>query len=547
MRVDVKPVTPALPWTAALATGLEAVDRQHQRLLDIFNEAVASHSASGTSEQRADVLLASLVDYTNYHFREEAQLMRRWAVDPAHQNVHRREHAQFIRFLDQTRGMVDRYPQDAVRDALTVLTQWLVFHIMLMDKQMANEVRRRQWQATVRSEAAAVDRGNSQQQPDASFSQLSEALSWYTFENLDQKRQLLDLQSLYRALLHSAELLIHRRSEAEMLQGLCDTLVSDASFHAVWIGQPGAALAFDVLALAGNGAQQVHDDVPHLGDGPEVSVVVQAWKTERVVVCNDTLGDESLRPWHEGFHRHQWMALLAVPVFRGGTIWATLALISHVAGVFDRDTVALCTSAAELLGRGLDELDLRQRLVEQESQEAHQARHDALTGLPNRLALLQELPQAIARAQRHGTQLAVGMIDLDDFKPVNDTFGHATGDEVLRQLAGRMQSLLRVPDLVVRLGGDEFVIMLEDLDPATVMSQLHAALDRLHTAVDTPFDLGNGRSASLRMSLGVALFPHDGHEANTLLRRADAAMYATKAGKAERERWWALSAGAPDV
>jgi diguanylate cyclase (GGDEF)-like protein len=234
-------------------------------------------------------------------------------------------------------------------------------------------------------------------------------------------------------------------------------------------------------------------------------------------------------------------------VFRSGTIWATLALISHVAGVFDRDTIALCTSAAELLGRGLDELDLRQRLVEQESREAHRARHDALTGLPNRLALLQELPQAIARAQRHGTQLAVGMIDLDDFKPVNDTFGHATGDEVLRQLAGRMQSLLRVPDLVVRWGGDEFVIVLEDLDPPTVMSQLQAALDRLHAAVGTPFDLGNGHSASLRMSLGVALFPDDGHEANALLRQADAAMYTTKARKAERERWWALSAGTPGV
>ena len=541
------PAMRALPWTAALATGLEVVDRQHQRLLDIFNEAVASRSDGVTSTEQADALLASLVDYTNYHFREEAQLMRSWAVDPAHQNVHLREHAQFIRFLDQTRSMADRYPQDSVRDALTVLTQWLVFHIMLMDKQMANEVRRRQWQPVVRSVAAGVDRGSSQQQPDASFSQLSEALSFYTFENLDQKRQLLDLQSLYRALLRSAEILIHRRSEADMLQGLCDTLVSDASFHAVWIGKPGTALAFDVLALAGDGAQQVHDAVPHLGDGPEVSVVTRAWKTERVVVCNDTVADESLRPWHEGFRRNQWMALLAVPVFRSGTIWATLALISHVAGVFDRDTIALCTSAAELLGRGLDELDLRERLVEQESREAHRARHDALTGLPNRLALLQELPQAIARAQRHGTQLAVGMIDLDDFKPVNDTFGHATGDEVLRQLAGRMQSLLRVPDLVVRWGGDEFVIVLEDLDPPTVMSQLQAALDRLHAAVGTPFDLGNGHSASLRMSLGVALFPDDGHEANALLRQADAAMYTTKARKAERERWWALSAGTPGV
>ena len=539
-----KYVSGELPWTAALATGLEVVDRQHRRLLDIFNQAVAHGSADATNEQYADSLLVSLFDYTDYHFREEAQLMRSWAVDPAHENVHLRQHGQFIRFLQQIRDMVGRYPKDAIRNALIVLTQWLVFHIMLMDRQMADEIRRQQEQPEARSGANAMNRGINEQQSDASFSQLSEALSWHTFENLDQKRQLLDLQSLYRALLHSAEILIHRRSETEMLQSLCDILVRDTSFHAVWIGQPGTAPAFDILAIAGRGAQQVHDDVPRLGDGPKGSIVARAWATERVVVCNDTMADEGLRPWHEGFRRHQWMALLAAPVFRGGSIWATLALISPVAGVFDSDTVALCTSAANLLGRGLDELDLRERLVEKESREAHRARHDVLTGLPNRLALMQELPQAIARAHRHGTHLAVGMIDLDDFKPVNDTFGHAAGDEVLRQLARRMQSLSRASDLVVRLGGDEFVIVLADLDPTTAMSQLQAALDRLHTAVETPFDLGDGRSTSLRMSLGVALFSDGGQEANTLLRQADAALYATKAGTAERDRWWALSTGA---
>ena len=533
------PAMRALPWTAALATGLEVVDRQHQRLLDIFNEAVASRSDGATRDQQADALLASLVDYTQYHFREEAQLMRSWAVDPAHQNVHLREHAQFIRFLDQTRSMADRYPQDSVRDALTVLTQWLVFHIMLMDKQMANEVRRRQWQPVVRSVAAGVDRGSSQQQPDASFSQLSEALSFYTFENLDQKRQLLDLQSLYRALLRSAEILIHRRSEADMLQGLCDTLVSDASFHAVWIGKPGTALAFDVLALAGDGAQQVHDAVPHLGDGPEVSVVTRAWKTERVVVCNDTVADESLRPWHEGFRRNQWMALLAVPVFRSGTIWATLALISHVAGVFDRDTIALCTSAAELLGRGLDELDLRERLVEQESREAHRARHDALTGLPNRLALLQELPQAIARAQRHGTQLAVGMIDLDDFKPVNDTWGHQAGDQLLREIARRLTGALRHHDLAVRLGGDEFVVVVENLPGGEQSPAFPALLERIHKSLTAPFVLGDGISTRVGISMGVAFFPEDGTTPDTLLRTADTLLGQLKEKKNDRSRWWA--------
>ncbi len=171
----------------------------------------------------------------------------------------------------------------------------------------------------------------------------------------------------------------------------------------------------------------------------------------------------------------------------------------------------------------------------------HQATHDALTGLANRRALDAFLPKAIARARRRGGMVAVGMLDLDDFKPINDTWGHAAGDLVLIALAKRLQDRLRTEDLLARLGGDEFVIVLEELEPSRVQEQLSIALDRLYDAVRSPFDLGEGHQASIGMSLGIALFPLDGEEGDALLRHADAALYAVKQNKHSRARWWQLS------
>lgn len=171
---------------------------------------------------------------------------------------------------------------------------------------------------------------------------------------------------------------------------------------------------------------------------------------------------------------------------------------------------------------------------------AYQALHDTLTGLPNRRALEQHPPRAIARAQRNGSVVAVGMLDLDDFKPVNDNFGHEGGDNLLRELAGRLQSRLRKQDMLVRLGGDEFVIVLEDLEENRLMPQLEIALDRLHQSVETPFEVSPNKHAKIGMSLGIAFYPADGEQGDGLLRQADAALYTAKVNKTTRPKWWRI-------
>ncbi len=177
-------------------------------------------------------------------------------------------------------------------------------------------------------------------------------------------------------------------------------------------------------------------------------------------------------------------------------------------------------------------------LHEAREQISHQAMHDDLTGLPNRRALEQYLPKAIARARRMGKMLAVGMFDLDDFKPVNDTWGHDAGDRLLQELARRLQGQLREPDMLARLGGDEFVVVIEDLDELQIIKQVTQAARRFHQAVEVPFEVAPGKQALVGMSMGLALFPLDSEESDNLLRLADAAMYQAKLHKLDRARWW---------
>ena len=155
-----------------------------------------------------------------------------------------------------------------------------------------------------------------------------------------------------------------------------------------------------------------------------------------------------------------------------------------------------------------------------------QALCDSLTGLPNARAITERTAQAVGRSSG-GDRMALLFIDLDHFKPVNDTFGHAVGDEVLRMCAERLGSLVRGDDVVARLGGDEFLVLLHDLDRP---EQAEAAAARLCAAIDQPFDVG-GSVVRVSSSIGIALFPDHGRDFDALVRRADAAMYTAKASR----------------
>ncbi len=153
-----------------------------------------------------------------------------------------------------------------------------------------------------------------------------------------------------------------------------------------------------------------------------------------------------------------------------------------------------------------------------------QANHDLLTGLPNRILLNDRIDQGLARAARLGYYLTLVFIDLDNFKFINDGLGHVAGDELLKSIARRLAGCLRSSDTVARVGGDEFVLVLSDhYRVSTVISLLERVLNEIRRPVTLA-----GREFQIGASLGVAMFPDDGEDAQTLLKHADIAMYAAK-------------------
>ena len=154
---------------------------------------------------------------------------------------------------------------------------------------------------------------------------------------------------------------------------------------------------------------------------------------------------------------------------------------------------------------------------------AHQALHDALTGLPNRALLRDRIEGALARAERSGTCVAVLFLDLDGFKPLNDRLGHAGGDQILRIVAERLLSAVRPDDTVARFGGDEFVIVCHDI---LVVEQARSIAKRVATMVAKPLLLDDERVV-IRASIGVVL-GRPGASADALVNDADAAMYQVK-------------------
>jgi diguanylate cyclase (GGDEF)-like protein len=210
----------------------------------------------------------------------------------------------------------------------------------------------------------------------------------------------------------------------------------------------------------------------------------------------------------------------------------------------DSDLTLLGTLArhvATSMDRGRLERDLRQ-VTELKEELRHQAMHDGLTGLPNRTLFLDRTQHALHLAGRNGLWPAVLYIDLDGFKPVNDTHGHEAGDLLLQAFAQLLQDCVRTADTAARLGGDEFAVLLHGpVDRAGIQH----VLARLRAQLESPIDLGAGRAARIGASIGVAMTATD-IDVDALVRRADSAMYAAKRGGRNRDVFYDPGLAEPD-
>lgn len=167
------------------------------------------------------------------------------------------------------------------------------------------------------------------------------------------------------------------------------------------------------------------------------------------------------------------------------------------------------------------EIQLRERV---ERQLRHKATHDHLTGLPNRVLLFDRMRQSLAFEARHNSLLAIMIVDLDNFKTINDTLGHLSGDILLKKVAQELQKCMRQYDTVGRMGGDEFVIVVNDVNS---VQDVITFAEKIKSTFQHPFDI-NGRQVQVTTSIGVAIYPLHGTSIEELLKKADIAMYAAK-------------------
>ena len=246
-------------------------------------------------------------------------------------------------------------------------------------------------------------------------------------------------------------------------------------------------------------------------------------RTGRGLLVPRPIRDDGLR---DEMERRGLKDAVVAPLRSESGIIGTIMVANRMGdvGTFEAEDLRMLETVTNHASVTLENRRLVDQLREEAADKEHQALHDNLTGLPNRTLFNQRVEQAIASVQGTKGVVAVMLLDLDDFKEVNDTLGHHHGDLLLKEIGGRLCEVLRPADTVARLGGDEFAVLIPFLeDPKAVTSVAR----RISHAFERNFELSE-LTLEVHSSIGIALYPQHGQEAKTLLQKADVAMYYSK-------------------
>lgn len=224
-------------------------------------------------------------------------------------------------------------------------------------------------------------------------------------------------------------------------------------------------------------------------------------------------------------------SIIGLPLKTGNTVLGVMNVALRRSHIFSEneiqsleflaDQAAIAIHNAKLYEQAQQEITDRKKAEEAIK---HMAHHDALTGLPNRRLFNERISLEIARSQRNNQKIGVMLFDLDHLKKVNDSFGHSLGDLLLQAVAQRMLGLLRKSDTVARMGGDEFLLILPEMNQP---EDAVLTAERILNALSTPFLL-EGNQINITTSIGIVFFPDEGTEVDTLIKKADIAMYNAK-------------------
>ncbi len=356
-------------------------------------------------------------------------------------------------------------------------------------------------------------------------------------EKLANEYRIKSLKQLYESLIKEISLILNPESENAVFHRMLVALQKSGIFNASWIGRLEGDGTIRYMSASGRGTQELMKiKLSADCDKKFLTLAERAICFNHVFFNNDHISDPLINPYLDFLIKNEWFSACAAPIHRAGKVWGVIVLVSDKKNIFDREILQFVSKISALLSHSLNEIDIKKELEKEKRKSEYLAYHDVLTGLPNRLLLTQLLEGALKRADRSKTYVGVGIVDIDDFKDINDTFGHDEGDNLLKEFAKKVKNILRQTDHLVRLGGDEFVIIMEDLKNK---DDLYILMPRLEEALVKPVII-NGQDIYLKISLGITVYPLDKQPPSVLLIHADNAMYGIKAKKGGRETFWQL-------
>ena len=324
------------------------------------------------------------------------------------------------------------------------------------------------------------------------------------------------------------EAILRAETREKLFQLVCEAAAVGGkfTFTNVVVRVPGTEF-LQVAAAAGPSALISMTARPSASNGfpPERELAETAFSTKQPCISNDYLMERSNSSFFAMVRSTGTRSGAALPLLSRGEVVGCLLLMADQQNTFSPEFVELLQRLASNVSFALENFNRAEEREQAEERIKYLASHDSLTDLPNRAMFNQLLSFSIKTATRYDRQCAVLFIDLDRFKLINDSLGHAAGDALLIEMAIRLRSIVRASDVVARLGGDEFVILLNEINGS---EEAAAVAHTLLTTFSHPLEL-NGHECRITASVGIAMFPDHGTDEQTLMKNADIAMYLAKA------------------
>ncbi len=328
--------------------------------------------------------------------------------------------------------------------------------------------------------------------------------------------------------------LVRAASEDDLLGEICKVIRQIGGYHLACVGYAQRNTPAAIQIRAHDGTDELLEALSNPGgllSRNEMGPLASAISSGRVMVFHDLATSTSMAAWRRKAASCGCACAIGLPLKVEGEVIGALGIFSVDPSALGPEEIQLLTETANDVALGISALrsalELRRSrefFKKNNEQLIYLATHDVLTGLANRSLLMDKLSQAWTRAQHSQDRLAVLYIDLDGFKEINDTLGHMTGDDVLKEVAKRLRVTMRNVDTIARVGGDEFVVLIETVSDLT---NITAIAERIKSHLATPLNIA-GREIFISSSIGISVFPGEVQDYEALLRTADIAMYHAK-------------------